>query len=313
MRPMAKHDSKPKPRWMRFSLRTMFVLVTILGVWIGWQASAARQQKHVVTAILNAGGSVNYDYQLKPWSAFPSWTGTLSLQQQRQQQQKSQVLQQLSGPADGYFDSEAIPPGPKWLREKIGDDYFCNAICLRMSCPSQNPPPPANYPTPAAAKFNFDELDKLPRLNALALFNYDRLDEKLDVLARLPELEALNFSNSNFNGSALAKLPNPERIRTLTLTRSDVDDAALQCIGRMTGLRELDLCGTRVTDAGLIQLRNLAELRRLDLRDTLITAEGLKRLAGLTLVNLDVAGSKVTLASLAELQTLFPTALIRAY
>ena len=32
-------ETKPKRRWFRFSLRTLFVLVTIIGVGAGWVAS----------------------------------------------------------------------------------------------------------------------------------------------------------------------------------------------------------------------------------------------------------------------------------
>ena len=40
-----------KPRWFRFSLRTTFVLVTIFGVWLGWNLKIVRERKAVVAEI----------------------------------------------------------------------------------------------------------------------------------------------------------------------------------------------------------------------------------------------------------------------
>ena len=41
-------DGKPKRRWLRFSLRTLFVLVTAFSVWLGWTASIVRERKLVL-------------------------------------------------------------------------------------------------------------------------------------------------------------------------------------------------------------------------------------------------------------------------
>src|SRR4249919_3316018 len=38
----------PKRRWFRFSLRTMFVVVTIFGVWLGWQLNIVRERKAIL-------------------------------------------------------------------------------------------------------------------------------------------------------------------------------------------------------------------------------------------------------------------------
>ena len=44
-------DEKPKRRWFSFSLRTMFVVVTIFGVWLGWQLKIVRERKAVLAEI----------------------------------------------------------------------------------------------------------------------------------------------------------------------------------------------------------------------------------------------------------------------
>jgi hypothetical protein len=56
-------DAKPKRRWLRFSLRTLFVLVTIIGVGAGWVTYQLNwiRERHKWREWLNAhagGGSI---------------------------------------------------------------------------------------------------------------------------------------------------------------------------------------------------------------------------------------------------------------
>jgi len=74
----------PKRRFFRYSLRTMFVVVTVFCVWLTIIVNRARDQKWAVDAVLELGGEVIYEHQ---WG--------------------------VSG-----------PPGPEWLRRFIGDEYF---------------------------------------------------------------------------------------------------------------------------------------------------------------------------------------------
>ena len=38
---------KPRPRWFRFSLRTLFIVVTLLCCWLGWEISVVRHRQAV--------------------------------------------------------------------------------------------------------------------------------------------------------------------------------------------------------------------------------------------------------------------------
>ena len=45
-------DNLPKPRrWFRFSLRTMFVVVTVFCVWLGYQLNWIRQRREFLTTV----------------------------------------------------------------------------------------------------------------------------------------------------------------------------------------------------------------------------------------------------------------------
>ncbi len=55
---------KPRRRYLKFSLRTFFVLLTLVCVWFGWQVNQANRQRKAVAWVLEMGGSVEYDYEV---------------------------------------------------------------------------------------------------------------------------------------------------------------------------------------------------------------------------------------------------------
>ncbi len=81
---------KPKRRWLRFSLRSLLLLVLVLCVVLGWQVGWARKQRAAVAWIRQQpDGSVAYDYERLQ---FPS--------------------------------PNPQPSAPNWLVELLGIDYF---------------------------------------------------------------------------------------------------------------------------------------------------------------------------------------------
>jgi hypothetical protein len=61
-RPLAKLLSMltPKRRWAQFSLASLFVVVTILCVWLSVVVNRAHRQRDAVAAIEALGGEVGY-------------------------------------------------------------------------------------------------------------------------------------------------------------------------------------------------------------------------------------------------------------
>ena len=47
----------PKRRWFRFSLATMFVVMTLFGIWLGWQMKIVRERCETRKTFFSNGGS----------------------------------------------------------------------------------------------------------------------------------------------------------------------------------------------------------------------------------------------------------------
>ena len=81
---------KSRRRYLTFSLRTLFVLLTALAVWLGVVVNRAHQEREAVKAIQAISGKCIYYWELEQ-----------------------------------YFDLvKKSPGGSTWLRRTIGDDFF---------------------------------------------------------------------------------------------------------------------------------------------------------------------------------------------
>ena len=55
-------DTAPKGRWFRFSLRTLFVVVTIFACWLAWQVNTVHNRRLTLRRIEKEGGKATvYD------------------------------------------------------------------------------------------------------------------------------------------------------------------------------------------------------------------------------------------------------------
>ena len=95
--------AQPNNRWLRYSLRTMLVVVTVACVLLASKVRQAERQREVVAWVEKMGGEVAYDYQPKIGSIF--WL-------------------------DANRKDE--PPGPRWLVDLIGVDFFSTVSGVRL-------------------------------------------------------------------------------------------------------------------------------------------------------------------------------------
>jgi hypothetical protein len=89
-------------RWLRFTLRGMFLAVLVAAIALAWLRYVVRQQRDAVEAIVRSGGGVVY-------------------------------VDGSSRGALGVAALEAGPSGPAWLRRLLGDDYFFDVVEVHLS------------------------------------------------------------------------------------------------------------------------------------------------------------------------------------
>lgn len=80
-------------RWVQFSLRTFFVLLTALAAWLGIVVNRAREQRDAAKAIEALGGTLIYDWHLNYGARFDEEHG------------------------QWLFESKSKPTGPRWKQE----------------------------------------------------------------------------------------------------------------------------------------------------------------------------------------------------
>ena len=170
-------------RWFQFSLRTLLIFTVIIAVGAGWfgkRIEQKRKQREAAEAIVRLGGDCSYDYDT------------------------------VMG---------VTPPGPEWLRNLLGEDFFCgNAVTVSLSHGTN--------------------------VSDTALVN----------LAALPRLQILDLNNTHVTDAGLIQLKGLATLEGLGLGATQVTDAGLKYLKRLPQLKTLYLRDTKITDAGAIDL-----------------------------------------------------------
>lgn len=233
-----------KRRWFQFSLRTLLVFVLLVGIGMSWFAvkvRQAREQKEVVEAISQAGGSVLYD-----------WVYSYD------------------------YDPNEIPkpPGPIILRKLFGDDFLDTVVEVEIQCGD-----PVTGTAPPLPTGFLDHLEQLPELRTLLLDDAEISADDMRRISELSSLERLTLASASFREDGWEHVKEPSRLTELDLSGSRISDGAMTYFGRLRDLNWLDLSFSNAADDGLQHLRGLTRLRFLNLEQChLITDAGLAQL-----------------------------------
>jgi len=250
-------EPKSRRRWYQYSLRTLLIFVTLAGCgfgWLGIKVREARQQQADVAAIAKVG-YVQYDYQFD---------------------------------SQGNEMPDAKPPGPAWLHELLGDDFFCRVYRVVINLPY-------------ASDADRDHVDGLTMLT----------DADLEHLAGFTRLKQLFLDGTHVTDAELNHLEGLTQLEVLRLSDTQVTDAGLEHLKVLPQLEWLRLDGTQVTDAGLENIQGMIELRGLWLVGTNVTDAGLEHLKRLTQLDwLYLGRTHVTASGVAKLKTALPNCLI---
>lgn len=172
----------PKKRWLRLSLRTLLVVVTVLCVVLGWKVRQVCRQKEALAWVAEHNGTVGFDYQKNWLEDSPDIFGT--------------------------------PPGPRWLHELIGVDYFIKPTIVVVSDGDLE---------------DLGPLADLPSLQWLVVESYSPVGD-LSPLTNLQELQKLELRCPCVHDlSPLSELKKLQMLR-LPMATTDEEMVRLQTI-----------------------------------------------------------------------------------
>ena len=175
--PTTSEPPKRKRRWYQFSLRTLLIFTLICAIVSAWMAvrlKRAERQKSAVEAILKDGGVVWYDYEVN---------------------------------AEGNHVAHPEHPGPAWLRELLGDDFFADAVYAEAKSDS-----------------SLEHIADLSQVQGLALMNSHVTDAGVKHLEGLTRLKWVNLNITGITDAGLENLSRIRSLRSLMIDRTHVTD-----------------------------------------------------------------------------------------
>jgi hypothetical protein len=310
--PAPAKPTKHGRRWrFQYSLRSLLIFVTVVGVLCGWLGRfilRVQHQRSVVTQIKALGGRVNYDYQ-------------------------------VAGMRDRSHSPP--PPGPGFIRWIFGDDVFANVEAVLFSSEHQlkdedvailKELPHLKYVSlygPGITDNGIEVVCHVPEIQALQIDRTGVTDAAISFIGRLPQLrfldlwqnqgvtdisavgEMTNLESFQFIGNSsaergFARLKALRKLKRLQIYSPALGDDEMGMLDDLQELTFLNLYSTRLTDSGLIHLKGLTRLQLLDLSNIQgITDQGLVCIEPLT--NLEIlmlSGTNVTSTGIARLKRL---------
>jgi hypothetical protein len=286
----AKSEPPSRRRWLRFSLRTFLLVLTVVCIWLGVKVNQARRQKESVAALKARGMWFYHAHQRD--NAYP----------------------------DGINpDHELVVP--KWLDELAGYDFFRTVISVQGHEPVSDedlvhlaglPYIEHLYVTGSGSNLTDAGLNHLPRPDRLVTFDMQRRtlvgDGFVKRLRNAKGLERLGLRRSRITDEGLLAIRNLTNLKHLYLSGTKISDAGMAALDTMTALEVLQLDRTDITDAGLIHLKNAKRLRHLRLTRTSVTDAGLVHLHGLPeLRSITLDDTSATPDGIAALKETTPT------
>jgi hypothetical protein len=231
----------------QFSLRSLLLLVVVFAVpcsWLATEMEQARKQRAAVEASRGLGWTVAYDYE-------------------NYERLSTSFFEPASDLLAWPFPEDFQPPGPAWLCQILGEDFFTEPAYVGIFT--------------GAYGTDLRHLTVLKGLKGLALWGKGITDPMLGHVEGMKNLRSLRLCSPDLTDASLRHLEGLEKIESLDLV-IPVTDKGLRYIEELTNLRSLVLVHTEVTDAGLVRLKSLTKLRKLFLANRRITDKGVKKL-----------------------------------
>ena len=244
---MTETTSKPRRRWLRFSLRAALLLVAALGVSLGATLHQVRKQGRAVAALEKLGCNIGYAEQ-----------GLGTFEQQ---------LRKVFGEREWR---NVVAVGVENVRFNDADmDHIDGLAHLSDLSVSRT------QVTDAALAYV-----KGLKLWHLGLAETQITDERVGGNpSELETLKTLSLRQTRVTDAGASRISEDStHLDHLFLDDTRVSDAGMVDLAELTNLKGLSLDGTQVTDRGLMHLGGLSQLESLWLKKTQVTDAGVQEL-----------------------------------
>ncbi len=273
--------SRKSRRWLQFSLASLLVLVTIVGLVLAPIVNRVQQQSRLVASIEALGGQVTFDEAETPPSLLRGWLNDdyfrtvrgVSLRSCAANDPLLAEMAELRSLAtslehldlcDSEITDAALPHLAQFRRLKALDIGF-NPITsggLQQLAPLDE----LVYLGLDVTEVTDDGLAALgefPQLYRVSLYSDDITDRGAKTLAQLPSIGELDLADTQLTNAGLAELAGMPRLARLRLDQMKlgsgqeqrISDGGLQHVAAMPGLIDISLCNLAVTDAGVAELK----------------------------------------------------------
>jgi len=219
-----------RQRWMRFSLRSLLLLVTVVCVLLGMHMQHVRTQRDVVAKLKALdvaffSGVYGYDQSFATWPLMQN-----------------------------------EPWWKVWLVEHFGIDHFSSIVIARLS------PDDIDNGVPGHLERIVDQLKRLPRLHTLYVRESYPIRFSPNVfrqIARLKQIESLDIRYGSVTGEWMEPLVVMPRLRSLHFSETgELQDSAYKAMAAIKSLRSVAVPSySKPQKELLMRLRSDIELR----------------------------------------------------
>ena len=311
----------PPRAWWQFSLRSLFVVVTLLVIVLAWYVNGPERYRRAVAALRASGATIWFAHNEPPYTGdetarvFPrEYFERLHsvLLDTVPQGTELPPLQELVGLQvltidEGWTVDDASAASLAQLHELTHLTISKNGLTDQglAHLASLESLVELDLNVKSVGDAGLEHLSRLTRLEKLRLVGWhnEASSAGYAALARLTNVKylTLEFEKTGLTDEGLAHLCTLPRLEGLALVRAQATGEPFREFAARKTLRNLDLRGGLLADRSLAHLAGM-DLEKLCLDDNPITDAGLAHLAELKVGRLLLAGTKISDAGLVHLR-----------
>ncbi|HEX2476136.1 MAG TPA: hypothetical protein VHK01_15400 [Lacipirellulaceae bacterium] len=294
-----------KRRWLRYGLRTLLVLITLLCVWLGWFMHGVHKQRKAAARLEKHGARLVYFpvFTMPPWNDILPRSVRASLNAALPSDDWRRLTSvTIENVAFQDKDLDIFADLPHLSRLRLPGTSITDAGLRRLASIKAGNLTLLDLRQTKITDAGLAQVSKLKRLESLFLAGTGITDTGLEHVAKLTDLEYLSLDDTQVTDAGIAQLRSLQMLDDLSLDRTTVTGACLAHLAAIKSLRVLDLRETQVQGEGLVRLAELPKLELLILKGTPISDADLPYLKQLSrVVSLWVAGTQLSAEAIRQL------------